>query len=522
MRHKMSLNAHQRHELKKLITELGKYRGRHTELVSVYIPAGYDMNNIINHIAQEAGTASNIKSTSTRKNVEDALTKMMQHLRLYKRTPDHGLAAFSGNVAEREGQSDVRVWSIEPPVPIKTRLYRCDKAFVMEILEDMLNIKEFFGLVVMDRRDATIALLKGKTIVPLVKTHSEVPGKMRAGGQCLSKDSLIMLNDGNIIEIKDSHNPLKVISASLAEQKISISDVKAKWENKKQFYRLTTKFPKLQIKASSDHSFFVRGIDSIEEKPLSALKKGDYLIMPEKISINPLDQEIKFTPKITKRTIKLPTIPTYVNPEFARILGYYLGDGNYEIDRIAFSEQREEVALYYKNLIEKIFGIQATIRKRETKGYYQIRVGSRLLAQLFKEIFGNENKTLKGKIPEIILKSSNASLAAFIAGFFDAEGYISSHLALGINNEIITKQLQFSLLRLGIISSIYEYDNRKNPYSKKTRYTLTIDDSESIKRFADDIGFIAKEKSNKLNNFLKARPNKSNTRQIFVNGSVVR
>ncbi|MBS3158159.1 peptide chain release factor aRF-1 [Candidatus Woesearchaeota archaeon] len=179
----MSLNAHQRHELKKLITELGKYRGRHTELVSVYIPAGYDMNNIINHIAQEAGTASNIKSTSTRKNVEDALTKMMQHLRLYKRTPDHGLAAFSGNVAEREGQSDVRVWSIEPPVPIKTRLYRCDKAFVMEILEDMLNIKEFFGLVVMDRRDATIALLKGKTIVPLVKTHSEVPGKMRAGGQ---------------------------------------------------------------------------------------------------------------------------------------------------------------------------------------------------------------------------------------------------------------------------------------------------------------------------------------------------
>ena len=35
----------------------------------------------------------------------------------------------------------------------------------------------------MDRRDANIALLKGKTIIPLVKTHSEVPGKFRAGGQ---------------------------------------------------------------------------------------------------------------------------------------------------------------------------------------------------------------------------------------------------------------------------------------------------------------------------------------------------
>ncbi|MBW2978416.1 peptide chain release factor 1, partial [Candidatus Woesearchaeota archaeon] len=34
-----------------------------------------------------------------------------------------------------------------------------------------------------DRRDANIAFLKGKSIVPLVKTHSHVPGKIRAGGQ---------------------------------------------------------------------------------------------------------------------------------------------------------------------------------------------------------------------------------------------------------------------------------------------------------------------------------------------------
>ena len=47
----------------------------------------------------------------------------------------------------------------------------------------MLEVKEVYGLVVMDRRDANIALLKGKTIIPLVKTHSEVPGKFKAGGQ---------------------------------------------------------------------------------------------------------------------------------------------------------------------------------------------------------------------------------------------------------------------------------------------------------------------------------------------------
>jgi peptide chain release factor subunit 1 len=47
----------------------------------------------------------------------------------------------------------------------------------------MLDVKNMFGLVVMDARDANIALLKGKRIVPLVKTHSHVPGKMKAGGQ---------------------------------------------------------------------------------------------------------------------------------------------------------------------------------------------------------------------------------------------------------------------------------------------------------------------------------------------------
>jgi len=179
----MALTSKQKHDLKKFVTELSKHRGRHTELVSVLVPAGYDMNKIINHLNQEQGTATNIKSTATRKNVIDALERMIQHLRLYKKTPENGLCAYSGNVAEREGQSDVQVWSIEPPIPLKTRIYRCDKTFVLEPLAEMMETKESYGLIVMDRRDADIAMLKGKTIVPLLKTHSEVPGKFRAGGQ---------------------------------------------------------------------------------------------------------------------------------------------------------------------------------------------------------------------------------------------------------------------------------------------------------------------------------------------------
>ncbi|RMF05213.1 peptide chain release factor 1 [Candidatus Woesearchaeota archaeon] len=179
----MTVTAAQRYKLRKFVEELEKHRGRHTELVSVYIPAGYDINKIINHLAQEQGTATNIKSAATRKNVIDALERMIQHLRLFQKTPEHGLAVFSGNVAEREGQQDFKVWSIEPPVPLKTRIYRCDKEFQLDLLREMCEEKEAYGLVVMDRREGDIALLKGKSIVPLASAKSNVPGKTKAGGQ---------------------------------------------------------------------------------------------------------------------------------------------------------------------------------------------------------------------------------------------------------------------------------------------------------------------------------------------------
>lgn len=179
----MAATQKQKYELKKIIKELETYKGRNTELVSVYIPSGYEMAKITNHLNQEQGTATNIKSTATKKNVIDALEKMIQHLKLFKSTPPNGLAVFSGNVAEREGQSDVKVWSIEPPLPLNIRIYRCDKEFVLEPLRDMCEDKEVYGLVVIDRRDANIALLKGKTIISLQKTHSEVPGKHKTGGQ---------------------------------------------------------------------------------------------------------------------------------------------------------------------------------------------------------------------------------------------------------------------------------------------------------------------------------------------------
>ena len=185
-------------QLRRMVRELGKQRARHTELITVYVPAGYNIQNTIDQIATEAGTARNIKSSQTRKNVTGALEKMLQQLRQYKKTPPHGLAIFCGNVSEREGAEDFKIWSIEPAEDINVKIYRCDQTFFLEPLREQLEVKAVYGLLVMDRKEANLALLKGKQIVPVLSLDSMVPGKFKVGGQSAARMARViegMAND---------------------------------------------------------------------------------------------------------------------------------------------------------------------------------------------------------------------------------------------------------------------------------------------------------------------------------------
>ncbi len=170
-------------ELEEIVEELEQYKGKATELISVYISAGYDVNSVQKQLEAEKSTSKNIKSTSTRKNVTEALEKIVRELKGIKKTPENGLAIFCGNISPNEGQQDMQIWIIEPPMPLKIRLYRCDKEFVLEPLKEMLEATEIFGLLVMDRKEATIGLLEGKRIEVLQKMTSGIPSKIRAGGQ---------------------------------------------------------------------------------------------------------------------------------------------------------------------------------------------------------------------------------------------------------------------------------------------------------------------------------------------------
>lgn len=267
------MESKQKFKIKKFIKDLSKVRGRHTELISVFIPAGYDIIKIINHLAQEQGTASNIKDKTTRTHVIDSLEKIIRHLRLFKRTPDNGLAVFAGNVAEKEGQTNIEVFSVEPPKPLDLRLYRCDQTFVLEPLLEMVEENDVYGLVVMDRKEGTIGLLKGSHIDTITNLTSGVPGKTRAGGQCIIPSTIVQTNNGNKkikeIEVGDTLKTYDFINS-----KFKFSKCIDKWTVKKdKIFRIRVNSTKLET--SKDHLFFTKEGDV---KAAEELKKNDYLL----------------------------------------------------------------------------------------------------------------------------------------------------------------------------------------------------------------------------------------------------
>ena len=178
-------------EISKLVKRLGAIRGRHTELITVYVPAGANVLVVSKQLEAEKSTAENIKSKSTRKNVIEALEKIVRELRGVTKTPENGLVIFCGNTSDKEGQQNIEFFAIEPHVPMNIRMYRCYQKFLVDPLKEVIEKRDRYGLLVIDKHEATFGLLDGKTIIPLSSHSSGVPGKIKAGGQSAARFSRI-------------------------------------------------------------------------------------------------------------------------------------------------------------------------------------------------------------------------------------------------------------------------------------------------------------------------------------------
>jgi peptide chain release factor subunit 1 len=172
-----------RYSFQRKLDEIAAARGRATELISLYVPPGKQISDVMGYLRNEYAQSSNIKSRTTRKNVMWAIESLMGRVRAFKEPPERGVAFFVGSKAVGADKSEPVTFIVEPPEPLNTYLYRCDSTFFLDPLLAMVHEPELWGLIVLDRAEVTLGWLRGKRVDVIRNKQSLVPSKHGRGGQ---------------------------------------------------------------------------------------------------------------------------------------------------------------------------------------------------------------------------------------------------------------------------------------------------------------------------------------------------
>ncbi len=177
------LSPAEKYRFKRKIEELEEVSGQHTELISLYIPPDKQISDVMAQLRDEYSQSSNIKSKQTRKNVLSAIESIMSQLKYFDKPPENGVVFFVGEGKTDGNKTEMVSEIVEPPLPLSMYLYRCDSSFYIEPLKEMLEEKDVYGLLLIDRRECTIGFLHGSNVDTAAYMTSRVPGKHSRGGQ---------------------------------------------------------------------------------------------------------------------------------------------------------------------------------------------------------------------------------------------------------------------------------------------------------------------------------------------------
>jgi len=170
-------------KVRRLIKTLQAAKGNGTSMISLIIPPKDEISRSAKMLNEELGTASSIKSRTTRLSVLGAITSTLQRLKLYNRTPPNGLILYCGEMITEDGKEKKVTIDFEPFRPINTTMYLCDNKFHTEDLQELLESDDKFGFLIMDGNGALYGTLQGNHREVLHKFSVDLPKKHGRGGQ---------------------------------------------------------------------------------------------------------------------------------------------------------------------------------------------------------------------------------------------------------------------------------------------------------------------------------------------------
>lgn len=157
------------------IDKLDDVTGEGTTLVSLLLPAGYNISQAKQLLVSERSEAKNIKNKSTRKKVQSALKKAQSQLRELGEVPENGVAIYT-----KHDESYTHI----PEKPLNQKLYRCDNSFHTQPVKDLNKIGPSYGIIVADRDRYRVGVADVRgNVTGLVSEASGIPSKHSKGGQ---------------------------------------------------------------------------------------------------------------------------------------------------------------------------------------------------------------------------------------------------------------------------------------------------------------------------------------------------
>lgn len=361
-------------------------------------------------------------------------------------------------------------------------------------------------------------------------------------GKCVTGDSKIVLSDGNIKPIRelfDSERNQMIddgcytltdetyLPSFQANARLENNKAMRLWARKspKQLIRITTKTGN-NITTTENHPFFTTNDGFIHSIAASKLRQGDYLALPRRLKIIGALQNAQFSfdkSKARNRNIIQP-LPI-LDQDFARLLGYLVGDGYVRIRKttgiISFTNKNMELLADFEKLISR-FG--AKVAKRQKQGNPQVweycATSIELVNYLIKIEKSITNKSEGMDIPDIVLKSPDYILKQFLIGLFECEAHVSDReIQISSKSQELIEKLKIALLRFGILSQIskkIKYAANTIEKFKRDYYEMRITGIDVL-NYQTEIGFLSRDKANKLKSICSIEKVRNTNKDIIPN-----
>ena len=262
-----------------------------------------------------------------------------------------------------------------------------------------------------------------------------------------------------------------------------------------------------EIEGSIKHPVLTLREGRAEWVRLENLKIGDYVALQRSQQMfgNQIELPVfDYRGSASRGQNKGLTLPTEMNEELARLLGYIVAEGSLTDTALWITNGTERVINDIIQICEELFAITPKIYSEQGTYAKSLSISSVKLVHWLEQICGITRGAANKRIPQIIMTAPKQIFLAFVEGLAWGDGTISSRKSLGSNRfKIATasiemgRQLQVALLNLGIVSARYleTIKDRFTAYSVVVTGDAVIDLIElipSLREKNTDTEFVAK------------------------------